>query len=189
MQEKWKDIKGYEGLYQVSNFGSIKSLKRKRYNYKLQKTIEVNTERFLKPFADKKGYLRVKLQNNTNKKTVSIHRLVAQAFLDNPNHYPQINHIDGVKTNNLVNNLEWCTCSYNVKEAFNIGLSKKGKNHYRSKPIIQYDLDNNFIRQWDSIIDAINELKLNKYASSGISLCCQGKIKTAYGYKWKYVIY
>jgi len=187
MQEIWKDIKGYEGYYQISNFGNVKSLKRKRYNHRLQKIIEISTEKFLKPFADKKGYLRIKLQSNTNKRTISIHKLVAQTFISNPNNYPQINHIDGVKTNNCVNNLEWCTCSYNVQEAFRLGLSKKGKNHFRSKQVIQYDLNGNFIKKWDCVIDAINNLNLNKYASTGISLCCQGKCKTAYGYKWKYV--
>lgn len=187
MKEIWKDIKGYEGLYQVSNLGKVKSLKRKRFNYRLQKIIEVNKEKILKQFSDTKGYLLVILQDNKFRKTYKVHRLVSETFIPNPKNLPQINHIDGCKENNIWTNLEWCDGSYNVKEAFRLGLSKKGKYHYNSKKLEQYDLNGKFIKRWDCVIDAINNLKLKKSAWSGISLCCKGKIKSAYGYKWKYV--
>ena len=184
--EIWKDIKGFEGLYQISNFGRVKSLKRKRFNYRLQKTIEIHKEIILKPFEDKKGYLCVKLQNNKNKTMFKVHRLVAKTFIPNPDDLPQINHINGIKNNNNMHNLEWCNCSYNVKEAFRLGLSKKGKHHYNRKRVIQYDLNGNFIKLWDCMIDAINELNLRKSSWSSISQCCKGKRKSAYGYIWKY---
>lgn len=187
MKEIWKDIKGYEGLYQVSNLGNVKSLKRKRFNYRLQKIITVNSEKTLKSSLDGKNYLFVTLQNDKSRKNSKLHRLVAEAFIPNPNNLPQVNHIDGNKHNNNVNNLEWCSGSYNVQESFRLGLSKKGKFHPHSKPVIQYDLKGNFIKNWDCVIDAIKSLNLSKYAHSSIGLCCKGKLNNAYGYKWRFI--
>lgn len=102
MEEIWKDIKGYEGKYQVSNYGSVKTL-----NYR-----RTGTARLLIPKNDK-GYLAVGLYKNGKRKMFLIHRLVAEAFIPNPENLPQVNHIDEDKTNNYVENLEWCTQSYN----------------------------------------------------------------------------
>ena len=187
MQEIWKDIKGYEGLYQISNLGNVKSLKRNRFNYRLQRMIIVNKEKLLKQSFDGKKYLFVTLQKHKSRKNYRIHRLVAESFIPNPNNLPQVNHIDGNKTNNCVSNLEWCDGSYNVKESFRLGLSKKGAVHPNSKKVLQYDLNGNFIKEWNCVIDAINNLHLPKYAHSSISLCCRGKTQSAYGFKWKYI--
>lgn len=97
MREEWKPIAGYEGLYKVSNLGRV-----------------CNTQKVLKQTVSRKGYARVGLHKNGNLKTIEIHRLVAQAFLDNPNGFPEVNHKDENKLNNMVENLEWCTRKHNV---------------------------------------------------------------------------
>ena len=102
--EEWRDIKGYEGLYQVSSLGRVKSLKDSHDNYR---------EKILKP-GNVRGYLHVNLYKDTKRKTYRIHRLVAEAFISNPNNYEEVNHKDEDKTNNCVSNLEWCTREYNM---------------------------------------------------------------------------
>lgn len=116
-QEIWRDIKGYEGKYQVSNFGNVRSLM--YHNTKGIKRISL-----LKPATDGKGYLRCALSKNNILTTFKVHRLVAQAFIPNPNNYPQINHIDGNKKNNKVDNLEWCTNSINQIHAYSTNLNQ-----------------------------------------------------------------
>ncbi|NFG01740.1 hypothetical protein FCV36_05215 [Clostridium sporogenes] len=123
-QEIWKDIKGYEGLYQVSNLGKVKSL------------ITTQSRRIgiLKSY-NHSGYRRINLYKNGKGKKYYIHRLVAKAFISNVNNYPEVNHIDGNKQNNRVENLEWCTSSQNQIHAFKIGLQRpnpkihKGNNY------------------------------------------------------------
>lgn len=116
-----------------------------------------------------------------------VHRLVAEAFIPNPNNYPQVNHIDGNKLNNKVENLEWCTNEYNMKEACRLGLRdhiyKKGKEHCRSVKVNQYDLQGNFIKTWYCVKDIERELGFD---NRNICACCRGKKPTAYKYKWKY---
>ena len=104
--EEWKDIKNYEGLYQISSLGRVKSLPKERNN-------GINNEIILKQCTDKKGYKRVNLYKNKKSTRVLVHRLVAEAFLNNPNNYPLINHKDENPSNNKVENLEWCTYKYN----------------------------------------------------------------------------
>lgn len=187
VEEIWKDIEGYECKYQVSNLGRIKSL-----NYNREKQIKI-----LKPHIDCGGYLRVGLRKEGKEKIYKMHRLVAQAFLPNPNNYPQINHKDEDKTNNCVSNLEWCTPKYNsnygtrnerlkgklIVNNYKSMLGKFGKDNPNSKPINQYDLEGNFIREWDSTMDVKRELG---YCQSSINSCVNGKLKTSYGYIWKY---
>jgi hypothetical protein len=116
--ENWKDVKGYEGLYQVSNLGRIKSLSHINYLGRLrQKCILGNR-------LSDRGYHTAVLYNNGKPKSFRVHRLVANAFIDNSNNKPHVNHIDGVKSNNLVTNLEWVTISENQKHAFKTGLNK-----------------------------------------------------------------
>ena len=106
-QEIWKDIKNYEGLYKISNLGRVKSLpKYAGRSYR--------KEKILKTYLDKNGYVKVILCKNNRTRFLSIHRLLAEAFIPNPNDYPQINHKDENKQNNSLNNLEWCTCKYNI---------------------------------------------------------------------------
>ena len=106
-QEVWKDIKGYEGLYQINNFGKVKSLK--KYAGR-----SFRKEKILKEYIDKDGYIKVILCKNNKTRFLSIHRLLAEAFIPNPNNFPQINHKDEDKSNNSLENLEWCTCKYNI---------------------------------------------------------------------------
>ena len=111
MEEIWKDIKGYEGLYQVSNLGRVKSLG--RWVYKEYRGKRWQGEKILKQIKNKFGYLRVYLYKNRKAKCYAIHRLVAQVFIPNPYNLPQVNHKDEDKSNNRVDNLEWCTSFYN----------------------------------------------------------------------------
>ena len=132
------------------------------------------------------GYPIVGLSKNGKSKTRTIHRLVAETFIDNPNNYNVINHINCDKTNNNVNNLEWCTQQHNVRESFKNGLQKapKSKESTSSKRVLQYDLQGNFIKEWDCTMDIQRELK---YANQNLSACCRGENKSAYGYAWRYV--
>ena len=141
-KEIWKDIPGYEGLYQVSNYGRVKSLKRKQYDINNKKTVFQNKEIILKQNECKKGYLSVKLQKDKIKKTITVHRLVLTTFCPNKNNIKclpnedisslkdyklQINHIDTNKKNNKITNLEYCTNAYNRKHAIDNGLYKERK--------------------------------------------------------------
>lgn len=122
-----------------------------------------------------------------------MHRLVAIAFISNPNNYPIINHIDGNKKNNKVDNLEWCTNQYNLKEAYRLGLIKISKEAIRkggearakklAKKICQYDLQGNFIKVWSSAHEVQRKLKIN---NANIIQNCKGKRNNAGGYIWKY---
>lgn len=134
MQEIWKDIKNYEGCYQVSNLGRVRSLTRK---VKTFNGVRTSKGQLLKPLKTNTGYYRVDLKQNQKDKYMSIHRLVAEAFIPNPNNYPIINHKDNNTQNNCVDNLEWCTQSYNIKYAYKYGNAKptsgcfkKGHNSY-----------------------------------------------------------
>lgn len=124
MKEIFKDIKGYEGLYQISNLGRIKSFSKKG---------GYNKEIFLKQSNDTSGYKQVCLTKNYNKKSFAIHRLVARHFMLNKNNKPQINHIDGNKQNNYINNLEFVTALENKKHASRLGLIAQGEKHHSAK--------------------------------------------------------
>lgn len=169
MIEIWKDIKGYEGLYQVSNLGRVKSLG----NNKRRK------EKILKQVEDGGGYLFVLLCKNGKGKMFKVHRLVAQAFTPNPNNYPQVNHKDENKQNNCVWNLEWCDCKYNI----NYGTGIERRIEKVSKTVLQYDLNGNFIREFLSGTEVQRQLG---FGFQHISHCCLGKRKTAYGFIWRY---
>lgn len=178
----WKDIEGYEGLYQVSNTGKVRSL-----NYR-----HTGKTKVLKQHTKDNGYKRIGLNRNGKRTNYFIHRLVAQAFIPNPNNYPIINHKDENKTNNAVWNLEWCTYEYNnnygtIKEK--LSKAKKGKfkggNNSNAKPVLMFTLDGNFIRKFGCAGDA-NEYLGKPRSRDSISNCARGKYKTAYGYIWKY---
>lgn len=186
--EIWKDIKGYEGLYQVSNLGRIKSLKRKvRY----QNSFKTLKERIKGTFIGKQGYLRVELSKNGVNKKYSVHRLVAKSFIENSNESLEINHKNGIKTDNRVENLEWITRSENELHAYKMNLAKnteKQRNAVRLwckenkiKPIIQLSLEGKFIKEWSSAVEAEKYLKIKR---KNISQCITGRNKTAGGFKW-----
>ena len=171
-RRKWKDIPGYEGLYQVSNLGEIKSL-----NYR-----NTGKEKIIKPRKNKGGYLRVVLCKNGKQKDFLVHRLVAIAFIPNHNNYNQVNHKDENPSNNNVNNLEWCNRLYNERQKF------KHISGYPAKPIEQIDANTNeIIAEFESMSDCERKLHMNvatirKYIKNNT-------IKTKFGntfiLKWK----
>ena len=165
MTEIWKDIVGYDGLYQVSNLGRVRSL---------------ISEKILKASDNGTGYFTVGLHKDGKSKMRTVHRLVAEAFVSNPNNLPQVNHIDGCKSNNQVDNLEFCDNSHNMKHAYSLGLIERpyGRKQ-RSKRILCVELNRCFI---DSI-EASKELNIN---SAHIRDCCRGERKHCGGYTWRY---
>lgn len=168
MEEIWKDNEGYEGMYQVSNMGRVRSLRR---NIILRQGIS-------------RGYYILILSKNGKRLTNKVHRLVANAFISNPNNYPIVNHKDENKTNNCVNNLEWCDSKYNIN--YGTGNKKRGltnTNGKLSKPVCQYSKDGCFIKEWKSIMDV---QRMTGYSGGNISKCCRNIIKTAYGYIWRF---
>ena len=206
MDEMWKDIPGYEGKYQVSNTGQVRSL-----NYKGRGVVKL-----LKQYDNRDGYKRVCLCKNGKVKNHWTHRLVAIAFIPNPNNYKEVNHKDENPSNNNVKNLEWCTHEYNMNygtrnerasesmrgennpnygkhhsEEHRKKLSESHKGKYKgkdspvSKAILMYDKEGNFIKRFDSIADA-NEYFGKDRNCSTISHCLKGRNKTVYGYIFRY---
>jgi hypothetical protein len=173
-EEIWKDIEGYEGLYQVSNLGRVKSLERK-VNGKWGK-MKIK-EKILVAVNDKDGYKIVTLCKGGKQKVGKIHRLVAKTFISNPNNFLYINHKDENKSNNNVDNLEWCTAKYNT----NYGTNLKKIIEKKLKPVLQYNLDGNLIAEYRSMSDAYKTTNI-----SHIYDCCNKKLKTCGGYIWRY---
>lgn len=175
MQEEWKDIEGFEGLYQISNLGRVKSVDRVVIRGTNSKPV---CERVLKPGGGERGSYYVILSKEGKPYTRYIHRLVATAFLPNPKNLPVVNHKDENPLNNIVSNLEWCTKSYN--NSYN-DLRIRAAVPKR-KPILQYTKDGKFIREWSYSKEAAESLGLNWRA---INDCCVGRLKTSGGYIWK----
>lgn len=161
MKEIWKKIKGFEN-YEISTLGRVKSLK--------------NNIILKQKFNKSNGYMQVTLYNNGEGKTFSVHRLVGNAFIKNPKNLPQINHIDQTKVNNIVSNLEWCTARYNCNYGTKTENLKKRTN--------QYTRDGKLIKTWGSLCEI--EEKLGFYESN-ISACCNGRLKSAYNFIWRFV--
>lgn len=191
--EIWKNVRNYEKLYQVSNYGRIRSLDRK-YKSKLKYQNEITKKgKILKPIITKNGYQCVNLSKNGKTKMFFLHKIIADCFL-NKNDFKyedeqdkknavieklDINHKDENKSNNKVENLEYCTRKYNI----NYGTHNERKSEKQSISVIQLDKNNNIIKEWKSIANAGNILNINK---TNISLCCKKKRKTAGGYVWEY---
>ena len=172
MSELWKDIKGFEGLYQVSNLGRIKSF-RKSTKY------HCADEYIIKPSLSNNGYYQVTFYNEDHKrKKFLVHRLVALAFIPNPNNFPQINHKDENRLNNSADNLEWCTALYNN----HYGTALIRQIDAKSNPIEQYTLGGRIIATYRSAKIAGDLFGFNHHH---IQTCCNtGNI--GYGYYWKY---
>lgn len=182
MREIWKDIPGYNGKYRVSNFGNVLSR-----NY-----LNTGVDRPLVLKKHHSGYVFVRLCNGAGikQKNMTVHILVASAFIPNPFCKPCVNHIDGNKANNRVDNLEWVTYKENTQHAIRTGLrdphknnSQKGKNNVNSRHVLQYSIDGVFIRSWDCISDAARNYKMNPCM---ITNNASGRSKSARGYVWKY---
>ena len=158
-----KPIKGFEGLYEVDDLGNVYSVRRNK---------------IMSPVIINSGYYTVKLSKNKILTRYLIHRLVAQAFLDNPDNLPCVNHKDEDKTNNSVDNLEWCTYQYNNS------YNDKGKRISATKsiPVYQFDLNGNLIKEWKSMKEAGKSLGIDE---ANISAACSGKLKTYKGFIWK----
>lgn len=159
MQEEiWKPIKDFEGLYEISNLGIVRSL----YNNII-----------LKPSSNGRGWLKVGLHKKGQITQRYIHRLVGQAFIPNPGNLPEINHIDEDKTNNQVSNLEWCTSEYNLHYGNRMNKLKKA--------VLQFNKDGVLVKEWESGTLAYKQTNI-----CHISDCCNGNRKSAGGYIWKY---
>ena len=191
MKEIWKDIKGYEGIYQVSSEGRVRSLDRVEDRGRNIKG------KILKPSINPYGYCVVGLFKNGTQKKNMVHRLVAEAFIPNSDNKPEIDHINTIKIDNTVflnedgsvnydkTNLRWVTPKENSNNPLSIvnkSESKKGIKNNRHQPVLQYDKDGNFIREWDTMTEAETTLNINHK----IHVVCQGKRKTCGGYIWKY---
>lgn len=172
--EEWRDVVGYEGRYQVSSMGRVKSLERKDCLGRIQK------ERILKPGVNGGGYLKVGLRAGGKTRMFLVHRLVCQAFHENPDNKPQVNHLNEDKTDNRACNLEWCT----RRENMNHGTRNERSAKARSKPIGQYTLDGELVKIWQSPCEAGKQIGLS---DSHVSKVANGKLKTAYGFIWKYI--
>ncbi len=173
--EIWKPIKDFENLYEVSNFGRVKSL-----NYR-----HTEKERILKPSkSNNDGYLQVCLTKDKKTYCKRIHRLVAEAFIPNPNNYREVNHKNENKTDNRIENIEWCDRTYNINYGDrNSKMINNRKGKTAPKEIIQYTKEGIIINKWNSISDINKQLG---YSTGNISACCSGKRNTSYNCKWEY---
>lgn len=193
MEEIWRDVPDFEGYYEISNLGKVRTKARKvvrffKYNYHTlpikAKILKIHIQR---------GYACVCMYKDGKMYNKQLHRLLAKAFIPNPNNYPIINHKDGNKLNNSLDNLEWCTYKHNCNEAYRLGLnyiSEKHLKHIRElglksgKKVAQLDLNGNVVKIYNSSRQASLELGISQ---GNISLCCNGKRRTTNGFKWKYI--
>jgi hypothetical protein len=157
-------VVGFEGLYEITDDGRVLSLR---------------TWKWLRPGMDGRGYKIVCLYINSKGHTKKIHRLVAIAHIPNPENYPVVNHVNGIKTDNNTYNLEWCSYSHDRKHAFRIGLRS---NNNQKKPVIATNIKNGETIYFESIFQAMN----NGFDAGNIYLSLSGKTKHAYGYVWSY---
>lgn len=167
MEEIWKDIQDYEGLYQVSNYGRVKSLER---DVETQRGVWHCYEKLLKWHDNGKGHMYTILSKDSKVERKLIHRLVAEAFIPNPNNYDVVHHKDHNKQNNHVSNLEWMS-------------DAKHKAHHSAKTVYQYTKDGLLVNVWKTALEAEKVLGID---SSSVCLCCNGKRKTHSGYIWSY---
>ena len=172
----WKPVEGYEGLYEVSNTGIVRSLERFDNGVHVPSTV-------LKPSKNNR-YAYVKLYRHSQHKIFRVHRLVALAFIPNPNNKPQVNHIDGNKMNNDSRNLEWCTQAENNRHAIDTGLQDPSRMiEATRKKVVQLSKNGEVIKVWRSLTDAANSLGIQV---PNITHCCNGRIHSTGGFVWRY---
>lgn len=187
--EEWRDILGYEGYFQVSNLSRIKSLRRFA-NRKGSGNFLVE-EKIRKQMVGSTGYWVVGLRINGKTKNLKVHRLLCQAFILNPNKFPQVNHKNSIRTDNTLSNLEWCNNSMNTIHAYRsnrrvgVWIGKKYEQNHLSKPITQMDASGGIIKKWASAQEAQDKLG---FKVSGISGCANGRYgkKTYRGFLWSF---
>lgn len=178
--EIWKEIKGYEGRYQVSSYGRVKSF--------------IGKEKIIREQGNNAGYCQVTLCDGHDKKMFLVHRLVAETFIPNPDNLPWVNHKDEIPHHNFVENLEWCTAKYNIgygtaperrKETIRKKevIKKSVKGNYHTRKVEQYDMKGKFIKCYDSVMDVERHTNI---CHPSIINCCKGKLKTAGGFVFKY---
>ncbi len=176
--EEWRPVVGYEGLYEVSDQGRVRSLPKKGNH---------NILYYLKPALNKKGYLQVALIKGNNFNSYPVHRLVALAFIpnDDPKHKTQVNHINEIKTDNRACNLNWMTPKENVNWGtgqYRAVQKRKLNGYYNQKEVIQMTLDGEFVKIWPST----SEAGRNGFQQTSVSKCCRGVRNKHKGFKWKY---
>lgn len=173
MKEEWRNIEGYEGKYEVSNRGNMKSL---NYNH-------TGKEKIMKPQKNRDGYLIIGLWKDGKAKWYLVHRLVASVFCENPHGYTEVNHLDEDKTNNCADNLEWCSRSYN--NTYNGKAKKAGKKiaEKLSKPVIAIDRITGLIVEFPSAKEAERMIGIDH---GNICNCLKGRLKSAGGFYWYY---
>ena len=177
--EIWKDVKGFKGIYKISNYGNVKRLK----------GIQCKKERILKPINNKRDYMGVCLAKDGVISRKYIHRIVAEAFLENKHMKDEVNHIDGNRKNNKLTNLEWVTRSENhyhryiVLKQRGVNYGKTGASNWNSKKVNKYSKQGVFIKSYAGVMEAARQTGINE---SNIRCSCYGKQKTAGGFVWKY---
>jgi hypothetical protein len=176
VEEIWRDVPGYEGLYQVSDHGNVRSLNWRNLGHARNLYLKEHN----------RGYRHVELRKNGKAKAFTVHRLVAMAFIPNPNNYPVINHKDENKANNAADNLEWCNMSQNMKHTISLHQDRyhvEGKPFYRTEKVIQMSQTGEQLKVWDNLITIKRETGWSQWS---IDQCCRGIRKTAYGYTWRF---
>ena len=183
MSEIWKDIEGYEGKYQVSNLGRVRSLDRKVATvHSAMRTVRGKT---LAPWTDRYGYLHVNLWSECKMLSQSVHRLVAATFIPNPCNMPEVNHKDEDKQNNRADNLEWCSTEYNINygnRSHKVSQTRIS-NATLGQRVEQLTMSGQHVRTFDSICDASRATGADK---SVIVRVCKGRHLSAGGYRWRY---
>ncbi len=180
MTEEWRPVKGFEKAYEVSNQGKVRSVRRSIIQLRGSKrTWQTVPEKILRQDTDKDGYKKVSLAYYKKRQRSFVHRLVAEAFLQNPDNKPQVNHKDSCRSNNSVENLEWCTASENTRHGYQYGNAIP----VHPKRVQQFDLGGNYIKTWETLCDAGRAVGTNP---ANIRKQIQGKIHHCRGYIWKY---
>lgn len=182
--ETWKPVVGYEGFYEVSDLGRVRSVPRELAKRKpCWKTGYRKKGQLIKPQKRPNGYLFVNLHKDGIKRMANIHRLVAEAFIENPRKCAFVNHKDESRDNNAADNLEWCThkenCNYGTAIKRRVEKQRNGK---LSKPVDQLDLNGRYIK----IFPSIKEADRQGFAMQNVSAAAHGRMKTAYGFKWRF---
>lgn len=193
MEEVWKDIEGYEGYFQISNFARVKSLDRWVKHSIKGKFLKRGKMR--KISKSNNGYAEITLRKEGTLRTFMVHVLVGKYFVPNPKNYPVLNHKDENPMNPKADNLEWCTYSYNSmygtcrerrKETYGIDNLIKHANELaklKRKKVFQFDLNGNFIKEWEST----RECGRNGFGQVNVAACCRGEYKQHKGYIWRYL--